>query len=155
MHDRRGAACRARAMDGEIRRQGGRRFSPAPSWRRGQDRRRQRRSGEGRSCEKRRSRLGDGASRRRARSLIIWMSPTPRPTRARGAIWPSGRKFTDEIATIGDKPNDVLMFQKAALDRDGQRQRGGEEAGHGVTDIYRDEGFAKAVEQFILGGEHG
>ena len=53
-----------------------------------------------------------------ARSLIISTSPTRRPTRARwcetlaklSAI--SGPR---EIATIGDMPNDVLMFRKSGL----------------------------------------
>jgi Cof subfamily protein (haloacid dehalogenase superfamily) len=58
-----------------------------------------------------------------------------------------------EIATIGDMPNDVLMFKpsgfsiamgNAAADVQGQADA--------VTDGFEDEGFAKAVERFILQG---
>jgi Cof subfamily protein (haloacid dehalogenase superfamily) len=58
---------------------------------------------------------------------------------------------TGEIATIGDQPNDVLMFKRSGLSiamgnasEDVQRQA------NVVTDSYDDEGFAKAVERFIL-----
>jgi Cof subfamily protein (haloacid dehalogenase superfamily) len=57
----------------------------------------------------------------------------------------------NEIATIGDQPNDVLMFKHSGLSiamgnasEDVQRQA------NVVTDSYDDEGFAKAVERFLL-----
>ena len=59
----------------------------------------------------------------------------------------------EEIATIGDMPNDVLMFKpsgfsiamgNASTDVQGQADA--------VTDSFEDEGFAKAVERFILQG---
>ena len=59
---------------------------------------------------------------------------------------------TDEIATIGDMPNDVLMFAHSGLsiamgnaDRDVQR------AARRVTTTNDEDGFANAIERFILG----
>jgi Cof subfamily protein (haloacid dehalogenase superfamily) len=56
-----------------------------------------------------------------------------------------------EIATIGDMPNDVLMFRKSGLsiamgNASAEVQKQADE----VTDSYADEGFAKAMERFIL-----
>lgn len=56
-----------------------------------------------------------------------------------------------EIATIGDMPNDILMFGKSGLAI--AMGNGGPEvqqAADVVTDGCDDEGFAKAVERFIL-----
>jgi Cof subfamily protein (haloacid dehalogenase superfamily) len=57
-----------------------------------------------------------------------------------------------EIAAIGDQPNDVLMFQRSgfsiAMGNSGEDVKRRASA---VTDSYDDEGFAKAVERFILG----
>jgi Cof subfamily protein (haloacid dehalogenase superfamily) len=57
-----------------------------------------------------------------------------------------------EIATIGDQPNDVLMFKKSgfsiAMGNASDQVKGQASA---TTDSYNDEGFAKAVERFILG----
>ena len=57
----------------------------------------------------------------------------------------------EEVATIGDMPNDVLMFRKSGISiamgnasPDVQRQA------RFVTASYKEEGFAKAVEQFVL-----
>lgn len=57
-----------------------------------------------------------------------------------------------EIATIGDQPNDVLMFRRSGFSiamgnasEDVQRQASA------TTRSYDDEGFAYAVERFILG----
>lgn len=57
----------------------------------------------------------------------------------------------EEIATIGDMPNDVLMFDQSGLSiamghADDEVQRA---ASH-VTSSNEDEGFANAVERFIL-----
>jgi hypothetical protein len=56
-----------------------------------------------------------------------------------------------EIATIGDQPNDVLMFKRSGFSiamgnasEDVQRQA------NAVTDSYDNEGFAKGVERFLL-----
>ena len=57
----------------------------------------------------------------------------------------------DRIATIGDMPNDVLMFRKSGLSiAMGNASTEVKENAHFVTDSYNDEGFAKAVECFVL-----
>jgi Cof subfamily protein (haloacid dehalogenase superfamily) len=58
---------------------------------------------------------------------------------------------TDEIATIGDMPNDILMFAHSGLsiamgNADSEVQR----AARRVTDTNENEGFATAVEKFVL-----
>ncbi len=59
---------------------------------------------------------------------------------------------TAEIATIGDQPNDVLMFKRSgfsiAMGNASDQVKGQASA---TTDSYNDEGFAKAIERFILG----
>jgi Cof subfamily protein (haloacid dehalogenase superfamily) len=60
---------------------------------------------------------------------------------------------TDEIATIGDMPNDVLMFTHSGLsiamgNADAQVQS----SASCVTDTNENEGFAKAVEKYVLPG---
>jgi hypothetical protein len=57
----------------------------------------------------------------------------------------------EEIATIGDMPNDILMFAHSGLsiamgNADDQVKR----AARRVTDSNEEEGFAKAVERFVL-----
>jgi Cof subfamily protein (haloacid dehalogenase superfamily) len=58
----------------------------------------------------------------------------------------------DEIATIGDQPNDVLMFKRSgfsiAMCNASDEVKAQATV---VTDSYNDEGFAKAMECFILG----
>ena len=57
-----------------------------------------------------------------------------------------------EIATIGDMPNDVLMFRPSGMSiAMGQASEAVRAAATHVTDSYEDEGFAKAVERFVLG----
>jgi Cof subfamily protein (haloacid dehalogenase superfamily) len=59
----------------------------------------------------------------------------------------------DEIATVGDMPNDVLMFRKSGLSiAMGNAGPEVQKEARAVTDSYNDEGFAKAMERFILGG---
>ena len=61
---------------------------------------------------------------------------------------------TDEIATIGDMPNDMLMFAKSGLSiAMGNASSEVQAAATHVTASNEDEGFAKAVEQFILGAD--
>jgi Cof subfamily protein (haloacid dehalogenase superfamily) len=58
---------------------------------------------------------------------------------------------TDQIATIGDMPNDMLMFAKSGLSiAMGNASPEVQAAATHVTDSNEDEGFAKAVEKFIL-----
>ena len=57
----------------------------------------------------------------------------------------------EEIATIGDMPNDVPMFEKGGLSiAMGQSSDEVKSAATEVTTSSEDEGFANAVEKFIL-----
>jgi len=59
---------------------------------------------------------------------------------------------TAEIATIGDQPNDVLMFDRSGLSiAMGNASDEVKAQAKAVTDSYNDEGFAKAMERFVLG----
>jgi Cof subfamily protein (haloacid dehalogenase superfamily) len=56
-----------------------------------------------------------------------------------------------EIATLGDMPNDLLMFHKSGLSiAMGNASQQVQVQANRVTDSYEDEGFAKAIERFIL-----
>ena len=56
-----------------------------------------------------------------------------------------------EIATIGDMPNDVLMFAQSGLSiAMGNADPEVKRAARRVTDSNEEEGFAKAVERFVL-----
>jgi Cof subfamily protein (haloacid dehalogenase superfamily) len=58
----------------------------------------------------------------------------------------------EEIATIGDQPNDVLMFKRSGLSiAMGNASDDVKKQASVTTDSYNDEGFAKAMERFILG----
>ena len=59
---------------------------------------------------------------------------------------------TTEIATIGDQPNDVLMFKRSCFSiAMGNASDRVKEQASVTTDSYNEEGFAKAMERFILG----
>ena len=59
----------------------------------------------------------------------------------------------EEIATIGDMPNDVLMFAHSGLSiAMGNADREVQRAARRVTGSNEDDGFAHAVERFILRG---
>ncbi len=59
----------------------------------------------------------------------------------------------EEIATIGDMPNDVLMFAHSGVSiAMGNADREVQRAARRVTGSNDDDGFAHAVERFILGG---
>jgi Cof subfamily protein (haloacid dehalogenase superfamily) len=56
-----------------------------------------------------------------------------------------------EIATIGDMPNDVLMFQKSGVSiAMGNASPEVQASATYVTTSYEDEGFANAMEKFVL-----
>jgi Cof subfamily protein (haloacid dehalogenase superfamily) len=58
----------------------------------------------------------------------------------------------EEIATIGDQPNDVLMFKRSGFSiAMGNASDEVKRQASAVTDSYENEGFAKAVERFLLG----
>lgn len=65
----------------------------------------------------------------------------------------------EEIATIGDQPNDVLMFKRSGFSiAMGNASNEVKAQATATTDSYNDEGFAKAMERFILaaeGQQHG
>ena len=91
--------------------------------------------------------------RRPVRSPTISTSPTRTPTK--GTVVTTLSKLlsvpTSEIATIGDMPNDVLMFRKSGLSiAMGNASPEVQAQADLVTDSYDDEGFAKAIERFIL-----
>jgi Cof subfamily protein (haloacid dehalogenase superfamily) len=57
----------------------------------------------------------------------------------------------DEIAAIGDSPNDVLMFKRSGLSiAMGNASDQVKSQADLTTDSYSDEGFAKAMERFVL-----
>jgi Cof subfamily protein (haloacid dehalogenase superfamily) len=59
---------------------------------------------------------------------------------------------SEQIATIGDMPNDVLMFQKSGVSiAMGNASTEVQKAATYVTSSNEEEGFAKAMERFVLG----
>lgn len=97
-------------------------------------------------------RFGDHVSA--ARSQPYYLDVT-HPDANKGAVvkFLSGRYEIPEeqIATIGDMPNDVLMFARSGLSiAMGQSDREVQRAARRVTDSNEDEGFANAVERFVL-----
>ena len=57
----------------------------------------------------------------------------------------------EEIATIGDSPNDVLMFKRSGLSiAMGNASDQVKSQADLTTDSYSDDGFAKAMERFVL-----
>ncbi len=57
-----------------------------------------------------------------------------------------------EIATIGDQPNDVLMFKSSGFSiAMGNAPEEVKVQASAVTESHNEEGFAKAIERFILG----
>jgi Cof subfamily protein (haloacid dehalogenase superfamily) len=59
----------------------------------------------------------------------------------------------EQFATLGDMPNDVLMFARSGLSiAMGNAEREVQRAARRVTASNEDEGFAKAIEQFVLPG---
>jgi Cof subfamily protein (haloacid dehalogenase superfamily) len=89
-----------------------------------------------------------------ARSQPYYLDVT-HPDANKGAVVVTLSKLlaipVDEIATIGDMPNDVLMFRKSGLSiAMGNASPNVQSQANLVTDSYDDEGFAKAMERFIL-----
>jgi Cof subfamily protein (haloacid dehalogenase superfamily) len=89
-----------------------------------------------------------------ARSQPYYLDVTNKDAN-KGAVvdYLSGRMgiATGEIATIGDQPNDVLMFSRSGLSiAMGNASDEVKVQAKAVTDSYNDEGFAKAMERFVL-----
>jgi len=122
---------------------------------RGENCRRERRSRPYCALRKGRpGRLGTGASA--ARSQPYYLDVT-HPDANKGTVVTTLSKLLSvparEIATIGDMPNDVLMFRKSGLGiAMGNASPDVQAQADVVTASYDDEGFAKAIEQFILHG---
>ena len=58
-----------------------------------------------------------------------------------------------EVATIGDMPNDVVMFRRSGFSiAMGNASNEVKAQANAVTDSYNDEGFAKAVSRYLLNG---
>ena len=96
--------------------------------------------------------LGAGASA--ARSQPYYLDVT-HPDANKGTVVAALAKFLSlppaRIATIGDMPNDVLMFRRSGLSI-AMGNAGPEVKAEArfVTDSDSDEGFAKAIERFVL-----
>ena len=147
---------RARAGNRAVRADGDRR--PARrARRRRQDRRRQRRStrwsraaeAELRAARRRRTR------RRRVRSPTTSTSRTPMRTRAWSCALARACSSIplEQIAAIGDMPNDVLMFGIAGMSiAMGNASPDVQRCARYVTTSNEEEGFANAVDAFVLGG---
>jgi len=104
-------------------------------------------------CE-RNAREALGANASAARSQPYYLDVT-HPDANKGMVVTTLSKLlsipTDEIATIGDMPNDVLMFRKGGLSiAMGNASPEVQAQANRVTDSYEDEGFAKAIERFVL-----
>jgi len=104
-------------------------------------------------CEKEaQDTLGTGASA--ARSQPYYLDIT-HPDANKGTVVTTLSKLlsvpTEEIASIGDMPNDVLIFRKSGLSvAMGNASPDVQAEANVVTASHDDEGFAKAIEQFIL-----
>ena len=96
--------------------------------------------------------LGDKASAKRSQPYYLDVT---NPGANKGAVVDElVRMFgipSAEIMTMGDMPNDVLMFRRSgfsvAMGNAGDDVKSQASA---VTDSYNDEGFAKAVERYLL-----
>ncbi|HZS66883.1 MAG TPA: Cof-type HAD-IIB family hydrolase [Burkholderiales bacterium] len=104
-------------------------------------------------CEKdAQTALGEAASA--ARSQPYYLDVT-HPAANKGTVIATLSRLlavpADEIATIGDMPNDVLMFARSGLSiAMGNASAEVQAQADCVTDSYNDEGFARAMERFVL-----
>ena len=95
-----------------------------------------------------------GANASAARSQPYYLDVT-HPDANKGTVVTALSKWLavppSEIATIGDMPNDVLMFRNSGLSiAMGNASPDVQAQADLVTDSYDDEGFAKAIERFVL-----
>ena len=95
-----------------------------------------------------------GANASAARSQPYYLDVT-HPDANKGTVVTTLSKLlsipANEIATMGDMPNDVLMFRKSGLSIAMSNASAEVQAqANLVTDSYDNEGFAKAIERFIL-----
>jgi hydroxymethylpyrimidine pyrophosphatase-like HAD family hydrolase len=105
------------------------------------------------ACEKAaQTKLGERASA--ARSQPYYLDVT-HPEANKGTVVSALSKMLsippEEIATIGDMPNDVLMFRKSGFSiAMGNASDEVKAQASAVTDSNENEGFAKAVRKFVL-----
>jgi Cof subfamily protein (haloacid dehalogenase superfamily) len=95
-----------------------------------------------------------GAKASAARSQPYYLDVT-HPDANKGTVVTTLSKLlsipANEVATLGDMPNDVLMFRKSGLSiAMGNASPEVQAQANLVTDSYDDEGFAKAIERFVL-----
>ena len=99
--------------------------------------------------------LGDGASA--ARSQPYYLDITHKQANKGAALHWLARRLgldTHQIATMGDQPNDTLMFAQSGLSiAMGNASEAVRKKAAKVTESSEAEGFAIAVERFIFGGE--
>jgi Cof subfamily protein (haloacid dehalogenase superfamily) len=98
--------------------------------------------------------LGDHASAKRSQPYYLDVT---NPGANKGAVVDELVKMfgipAAEIMTIGDMPNDVLMFRRSGFSvAMGNASDEVKSQASAVTDSYNDEGFAKAVERHLLNG---
>jgi hydroxymethylpyrimidine pyrophosphatase-like HAD family hydrolase len=104
-------------------------------------------------CEKKvRHELGDHVSA--ARSQPYYLDVT-HPAANKGSVVDFLASFylisKSSIATIGDMPNDVLMFNKSGMSiAMGNASPEVQAEANFVTDSNEEEGFAHAIERFVL-----
>jgi Cof subfamily protein (haloacid dehalogenase superfamily) len=95
-----------------------------------------------------------GAAASAARSQPYYLDVTHPDANKGTVVGTLSRSFSipaAQIATIGDMPNDVLMFRKSGVSiAMGNAGADVQAAADFVTDSYNDEGFAKAMERFVL-----
>jgi Cof subfamily protein (haloacid dehalogenase superfamily) len=96
--------------------------------------------------------LGDSASATRSQPYYVDVT---NPDANKGGVLKMLSKYLSidpsEIATIGDGPNDVLMFKLAGMSiAMGNANEKVKQSATYVTDSNDEEGFANAVERFIL-----
>jgi hydroxymethylpyrimidine pyrophosphatase-like HAD family hydrolase len=110
------------------------------------------------ACEKKvQETLGDKASA--ARSQPYYLDVT-HPQANKGAVVETLSAMlkipTAQIATIGDMPNDVRMFSKSGFSiAMGNASDAVKSQAKAVTDSNGNDGFAKAVQKFLLTGRAG
>lgn len=105
-------------------------------------------------CEKKAQKeLGDKASA--ARSQPYYLDVTHPQANKGTVVTVLAKKLNipvEQIATLGDQPNDVLMFRKSGFSiAMGNASDEVKSQASAVTDSNENEGFAKAMEKFILG----
>jgi Cof subfamily protein (haloacid dehalogenase superfamily) len=96
--------------------------------------------------------LGEGATA--SRSQPYYLDITHKEANKGAVVDYLSDYFTitpEQIATIGDSPNDVLMFKRSGLSiAMGNASDEVKAQAKVTTDSYNDEGFAKAIERFVL-----